>query len=112
MFGKSEAKLKTLSGAVGKLQTENMALRDSIRDLKTRLYILENPSKYDVGFEVKDKYLITDKICSCDHCYVPFVGGGYTYVSGWKYTVFDKESNKTATMWEDQITKFIEGTKK
>lgn len=111
MFGKSEAKLKTLSGAVGKLQTENMALRDSIRDLRTRLYILENPSKYDVGFEVKDRYLITDKVCSSDHCWIPTMSGGHTYVSGWEYTVFDKESNKTATLYEDQITKFIEDVK-
>lgn len=109
MFGKSEDKMKKLYEAVGRLQTENQRIRDEMRSLRNRLAKLENPAKYSIGYELKKRYIITGRKWDTTNYAIASSGGMYHCQEGWRYDVFDREENKPATLWEDQIDKFIEG---
>lgn len=112
MFGRNKKKLESLGSQIRLLQNANTWVLSELSELSKRITILENPAKYSIGFEIKDKYLITGRKWDKTNYAIASSTGMYHCMEGWRYDVFDKEGNKPTTFWEDQITKLIEDGKK
>ena len=107
MFGKTTQKILELQAKISYLENKNIIQDATINALGEKLSQLENPAKYSIGYELKKRYLITGSKWVSQN-YLIAENGGFRFLEGWRYDVFDKEENKPTTLWEDQVTKFID----